>query len=114
MTDSNGAFSSTSQSLESDRNVEFATRYDLYYDCDKGHSLIIPFSERAQIPPFWECFCGHRAYLRDTNTKETLEGKVPKTAWDMLLERRTKKELEANFKLMLAEIRKGGLKRIRH
>ena len=82
-------------SSESDRHTEFAPRLRTVYDCPNGHETVVPFAAEADIPSSWECkLCGAPALLRDGAPPEEKKGKPARTHWDMLLERRTRAELE--------------------
>lgn len=98
-------------SLESDEGVEFAPRFQAHYDCPDGHTIILPFSAEADVPPVWECRCGKEALLRDATRPEPKATKPPRTHWDMLLERRTVSELEDLLAERLELLRSGKLRR---
>ncbi|NCT90728.1 RNA polymerase-binding protein RbpA [Cellulomonas sp. APG4] len=98
-------------SLESDEGVEFAPRFQAHYDCPDGHTIILPFSAEADVPPVWECRCGKEALLRDATRPEPKATKPPRTHWDMLLERRTVSELEDLLAERLELLRAGKLRR---
>lgn len=88
------------QSYETDNNVEMAPRQSVTYDCPRNHRFTIPFSLEADVPEVWECtVCGSEALRMDGTRPEPKAGKPPRTHWDMLLERRSIKELE----VLLAE-----------
>ncbi len=88
------------QSYETDNNVEMAPRQSVTYDCPREHRFTIPFSLEADVPEIWECtVCGSEALRMDGTRPEPKAGKAPRTHWDMLLERRSIKELE----VLLAE-----------
>lgn len=88
------------QSYESDLGVEMAPRQSVTYDCPRGHRFSIPFSLEADVPAVWECsVCGAEALRVDGTRPEAKVGKPARTHWDMLLERRSVKELE----VLLAE-----------
>jgi rubredoxin len=70
------------------------------YDCPRDHRFTIPFSLEADVPEVWECtVCGAEALRVDGTRPERKQGKPARTHWDMLLERRSVKELE----VLLAE-----------
>ncbi|NMR21514.1 RNA polymerase-binding protein RbpA [Cellulomonas fimi] len=100
-----------SNSLETEEGVEFAPRLQAHYDCPNGHTIILPFSTEADVPFVWECRCGEQALLRDATQPEPKAGKPVRTHWDMLLERRTMKELEELFEERLDLLRAGKLRR---
>ncbi|MCL1900166.1 MAG: RNA polymerase-binding protein RbpA [Promicromonosporaceae bacterium] len=82
------------KSMESDEGVDFAPRFQAYYDCPNGHTIILPFATDAEVPPIWECRCGAEAVLRDGDGPEAKVVKPQRTHWDMLLERRSEEELQ--------------------
>ena len=72
-----------------------AARQNVGYACPQGHEFEIPMSVEADVPAVWECpRCGAEALSRDGITKEEKAEKPVRTHWDMLLERRSIKELE--------------------
>jgi hypothetical protein len=88
------------QSYESDLGVEMAPRQSVSYQCPRGHRFSVPFSLEADVPDLWACtVCGDEALRLDGTRPEPKGGKPPRTHWDMLLERRSVKELE----VLLAE-----------
>lgn len=88
------------QSYESDAGVEMAPRQSVTYDCPNGHRFTMPFSLEADVPEVWECtVCGAESLRMDGVRPDRKAGKPPRTHWDMLLERRSVKELE----VLLAE-----------
>jgi hypothetical protein len=83
------------QSFEDERGIEFAARQQVGYDCPNGHAFEITMSVEAEIPAVWECpRCGAEAKSRDGIVAEQKAEKPARTHWDMLLERRSIKELE--------------------
>jgi len=98
-------------SMESEEGVEFAERFEAYYDCPNGHTIVLPFSVQPDVPVVWECRCGAEALLRDASKPEPKPTKPPRTHWDMLLERRTVKELEELLDERLELLRAGKLRR---
>ncbi|NCD16418.1 MAG: RNA polymerase-binding protein RbpA [Actinobacteria bacterium] len=100
-----------SKSMESEENVEFAPRQLARYDCPNGHVIELPFSLEAEVPAVWECRCGEEAILRDhVKPEPTKPVKQPRTHWDMLLERRTREELEVLLEERLELLRSGQLR----
>ena len=88
------------QSYETDLGVEMAPRQSVTYDCPRDHRFTIPFSLEADVPDVWECtVCGAEALRVDGTRPEPKAGKPARTHWDMLLERRSVKDLE----VLLAE-----------
>ena len=67
------------------------------------------FAADAEVPEAWECrTCGAEALLRigdGTATVDHSEDKIPRTHWDMLLERRSIPELEELLEERLAYVR---------
>ncbi|MFT3871821.1 MAG: RNA polymerase-binding protein RbpA [Nocardioides sp.] len=83
------------QSFEDERGIEFAARQQVDYACPNGHEFAITMSEEAEVPPVWECArCGAEALNTSGARPERKAEKPARTHWDMLLERRSVKELE--------------------
>ena len=83
------------QSFEDERGIEFAARQQVGYDCPQGHLFEITMSVEADIPANWECpRCGAVSLSTDGILPEEKAEKPARTHWDMLLERRSIKELE--------------------
>ena len=96
------------QSFEDERGIEFAARQNIGYACPQGHDFEIPMSVEADIPATWECpRCGAEALSKHGQTKVEKVEKPVRTHWDMLLERRSEKELEDILKERL-ELLRGG------
>ncbi len=96
------------QSYETDAGVEMAPRQSITYNCPDGHRFAMPFSLEADVPDVWECtVCGAEALRMDGTRPEPKKGKPARTHWDMLLERRSEKELEDILKERL-ELLRGG------
>ncbi len=96
------------QSFEDERGIEFAARQQVGYDCPAGHLFEITMSVEADIPAVWECpRCGAEAVSRDGIVREVKAEKPARTHWDMLLERRSIKELEDILSERLALLRGG-------
>lgn len=91
-----------STSLENDRDVEFAPRMTVTYNCPAGHVIHMPFAAEAEVPVEWECHCGQLALLVDAVKPDPKPVKPVRTHWDMLLERRTIAELEELLQERLA------------
>jgi ribosomal protein L37AE/L43A len=91
------------QSFEDERGIEFAARQRVAYVCPQGHQ-----SAEADVPALWECpRCGAEALARDTERPEPKAEKPARTHWDMLLERRSEKELEEILAERLEMLRGG-------
>ena len=83
------------QSFEDERGIEFAARQQVGYACPQGHTFEITMSVEADIPANWECpRCGAVSLSTDGILPEEKAEKPARTHWDMLLERRSIKELE--------------------
>jgi len=80
--------------METDANVVLSERQLVRYVCPEQHISELPFSVEADVPPVWECRCGLEAKLVDGPEVEHKPVKAVRTHWDMLLERRSIKELE--------------------
>ncbi|HEV7741373.1 MAG TPA: RNA polymerase-binding protein RbpA [Pseudolysinimonas sp.] len=88
-----------SQSLQSEEGVEFAARRKSVYQTVDGTTFDVVFSSDAEIPEVWSSpKTGQEGRLiGDDGTMvqpEEVETKAPRTHWDMLLERRSRAELE--------------------
>lgn len=97
------------QSLESDNGVQPAARQDVTYHCPNGHTVIVPLSVEADVPPRWECRCGAMALRENTEAPAEKPSKPARTHWDMLMERRTTAELEVLLEERLELLRSGAL-----
>ena len=88
-----------SQSLQSEEGVEFAARRKSIYQTEDGTTFDVVFSSDAEIPEVWSSpKTGQEGRLiGDDGAMVKLvevETKAPRTHWDMLLERRSRAELE--------------------
>ena len=88
-----------SQSLQSEEGVEFASRRKSIYRTVDGTTFDVVFSSDAEIPEVWSSpKTGQEGRLVADDGSlvplEEVETKAPRTHWDMLLERRTRAELE--------------------
>ena len=96
------------QSFEDERGIEFAARQQIGYACPQGHGFEITMSMEADVPATWECQrCGAQALSTSGLQPEVKAEKPPRTHWDMLLERRSVKELEDILKERLDLLRGG-------
>ena len=83
------------QSFEDERGIEFAARQQVGYQCSQGHVFEITMADEADVPALWECpRCGTEAKSTSGIEPEAKTEKPARTHWDMLLERRSVKELE--------------------
>ena len=96
------------QSFEDERGIEFAARQQVGYRCPLAHVFEITMSVEADVPATWECpRCGGEGLSVDGITKVEKVEKPVRTHWDMLLERRSEKELEDILKERLDLLRGG-------
>lgn len=97
------------QSLESDKGIHYSARNKHLYQCVNEHVSEIVFSAEAEVPSTWQCkSCPAQGTLLADGKKITLEAsedKVPRSHWEMLLERRTREELEEILQERLDYIR---------
>lgn len=98
------------QSLQSEEGVIFHERAQHVYACTTcDRDTTLTFAADAEVPSTWECrTCGGEAVLRKgegTVTVDHSDDKIPRTHWDMLLERRSIPELEELLEERLAYIR---------
>lgn len=99
------------KSMESEENVDFAPRMLARYHCPNGHVIELPFATDAEIPAVWECRCSEEAILQDAVKPEPEKPAKPvRTHWDMLLERRTREELQVLLDERLELLRTGQLR----
>ncbi|WP_168627186.1 RNA polymerase-binding protein RbpA [Cryobacterium sp. BB307] len=87
------------QSLQSEEGVTFSPRVRSTYQLEDGSTFEVTFAADAEVPLEWESpKSGLVGRLLDEDGKQVpideSETKVPRTHWDMLLERRTRAELE--------------------
>ena len=98
------------QSLQSEEGVVFMERRATTYKCETcGQETTLMFAADAEPPQTWECrACGAEAVLQVDGAPVKLEEtdeKAARTHWDMLLERRTREELEELLADRLAYVR---------
>lgn len=98
-----------SLSMETDDGVLAAPRQEVHYVCSNGHTTVLPFSIEADVPPVWECRCGETALQVNGEKPEEKPTKPQRTHWDMLLERRDEKDLQALLDQRLELLRAGKL-----
>lgn len=76
------------------------------YVCQNQHRVTMPFSiEADEIPDTWPCDCGSLGLRQGIHRQPVPEPKHIRTHWDMLLERRSIKELQDILKERLQLIR---------
>ena len=88
-----------SQSLQSEEGVEFVSRRRSVYRTTDGSTFEVTFAADAEVPEVWESpRTGQEGRLVAEDgslvESEPVEVKAARTHWDMLLERRTRPELE--------------------
>lgn len=88
-----------SQSLQSEEGVVFSPRIKSTYQLPDGETFEMTFAADAEIPQVWDSpKTGQEGILIAADGKpvtiEETDVKVPRSHWDMLLERRTRAELE--------------------
>ncbi|MCW4384482.1 RNA polymerase-binding protein RbpA [Salinibacterium sp. SYSU T00001] len=88
-----------SQSLQSEEGVTFSARKKSTYRSADGSTFDVMFAADAEIPTVWESpktGAEGRLVAEDGELVEQEQGeeKVARTHWDMLLERRSRAELE--------------------
>jgi len=98
------------QSLQSEEGVVFSPRAKSTYELDDGTTFDVMFAADAEIPQEWDDpRSGLTGRLLDPKGKRvTLDDsdeKVARTHWDMLLERRTRAELEVILQERLEYLR---------
>ncbi|MBV0894876.1 RNA polymerase-binding protein RbpA [Microbacterium sp. NC79] len=98
------------QSLQSEEGVVLMDRTNHTYTCTQcERETTLTFAADAEPPATWECrTCGAEALLvvdGQAVTVDHSEDKVARTHWDMLLERRTREELEEILAERLAYLR---------
>ena len=104
-----------STSLQSEEGIEFAPRRRVEYVTDKGSRFAVMFDAEAESPPEWvDQRSGETGFLDDEAgraARAEFEEKEAqqRTHWDMLLERRTREELEVLLeeRLELLRARRG-------
>ncbi len=87
------------QSLQSEEGVEFSPRKRSVYRTPDGSTFEVVFAADAEVPETWESpktGAEGRLVAADGELVQSDESdsKTPRTHWDMLLERRTRAELE--------------------
>lgn len=96
-------------SLESDKNVKFEARTEHEYRCALGHTSMLNFAADAEVPATWECkVCSRPAavVIDGVVVEGSLEvEKTPRSHWEMLLERRTRDELQELLDEQLENLR---------
>lgn len=107
-----------STSLQGEAGVELSPRRSVEYITDKGESFAVIFDADAEPPPEWvDQRSGEIGFLDDEagrTARAELEAKESsqRTPWDMLIERRSREELEELLeeRLKLLRARRGTAK----
>ena len=101
-----------SRSLASDEGIVFSDRKQVQYHCGScGMTTTMTFAADAENPDEWTCStCGESATLGEPGAAGRLaaaaeDEKVARTPFDMLLERRTRDELEVILQERLQDLR---------
>ncbi|KAB1660173.1 RNA polymerase-binding protein RbpA [Pseudoclavibacter chungangensis] len=102
------------QSLQSDEGVVLVERQQRVYATEAGERFVVTFAAEAEVPETWQSpKSGDEGRLLDEEGDlvpyEAPEEKHQRTHWDMLLERRTRDELEVILeeRLELLRARRG-------
>lgn len=97
------------QSLESEVGVNYSPRNKHSYQCSNGHTSELVFAQDADLPNSWQCkLCPEQATLLTDGKQIKLEIdelKTPRSHWEMLLERRSKEDLEEILQERISYIR---------
>jgi hypothetical protein len=99
-----------STSFQTEEGVEFAARRKSVYRTTEGTTFEVTFSSDAEIPEVWESpRTGQEGRLIGDDGElvesQAVDVKSPRTHWDMLLERRTRAELEELLQERLTYLR---------
>ena len=89
------------------RATDLAPRRSASFTCPQGHQFEVSLAADAEVPVLWDCRCG-RVGVRDG--AERPAGRAPRVArshWDILLERRSRDELEMLLAERLAALHDG-------
>ncbi|MGK0740327.1 RNA polymerase-binding protein RbpA [Leucobacter sp. Z1108] len=103
-------------SLQAEEGVEFSPRRRVEYLTDRGNRFTVMFDADAEVPAEWvDQRTGEVGFLDDEagrTARSEFEDKEKhqRTHWDMLLERRTREELEELLeeRLKLLRARRSG------
>lgn len=85
-------------SLESEVGVSFSERSKHVFQCAADHKTEVVFAAEAELPDTWQCRICSQSAVRLADGKGMVAQLEPEAAprshWEMLLERRTREELE--------------------
>ncbi|AQX80386.1 RNA polymerase-binding protein RbpA [Plantibacter sp. VKM Ac-2885] len=98
------------QSLQTEEGVIFSARSNHIYRCQScERETTMTFAADAEVPELWECrHCGAEAVLLVDSKPVVVDRgdvKTPRSHWDMLLERRSRDELEELLEERLSYLR---------
>lgn len=97
------------QSLENEIGVNYSERTKQTFQCANEHLTVVVFAAEAELPQTWQCRqCPQQGTLLTEGVKVKLdasEDKTPRSHWEMLLERRSREELEEILSERIAYIR---------
>ena len=98
------------QSLQSEEGVEFSPRKRSTYRAADGSTFEVVFAADAEVPQQWESpKTGQEGILLTSDGEpvvlDEVDVKVPRSHWDMLLERRSLEELEEILNERLMELK---------
>lgn len=100
-----------SVSYENEHGTQLAPRIPTAFECPRGHTFWVPFAEEAEIPASWDCrTCGSPARAVAGPREPDQPVKHVRSHWDMLLERRSRDDLEQVLAERLAVLRGKGKK----
>jgi ribosomal protein L37AE/L43A len=96
-----------SSSMSSDVGVELEARQIIEFNCSSCNTTMrIPFALEVELPEKWTCSkCGHEAWRPGITATVDPTEKVGKTPFEMLLERRSREELEEILQERLSYLR---------
>lgn len=98
------------QSRESDRFVDLAARKSVDFRCPEGHEFSVVMAQDAELPETWECKNCDAIAIRLEDGKPVdltaIDQEGPRTHYDMVLERRSRAELEELLEEVLTDMRK--------
>jgi ribosomal protein L37AE/L43A len=89
---------------------EVAERHQVAYHCSHGHTTEVTFAADAEVPTVWECrTCGGYAARRGQTVPQPRPPARPvRTPFDMLMERRSRDDLEELLAERLEVLRAAG------
>jgi hypothetical protein len=98
-----------SQSLETERGVELSARQQVEFACPAGHSFEMVFAQDVELPETWDCKSCSAIATRMLDGEPVPSSfdtaDLPRTHYDMVLERRSREELEELLQEMLQSMR---------